>query len=207
MPSQPSSLLKNTWNTHSLEGLPLLLMWRLLPQVSLSSLMSHCHDSSFRIKVLIAALCRQFWTALAQTNISGLFVLGASTSMPEHPSWSKKNCFLWLAQFCFQHWFFKVIVHILNWSVCHLLRKVSRASQNCFLLPLFDGVLPDLQDFCVICNFYGRTSASSFDTFALSTTASVVSLFGMSRSHRALSASHSFSTIDALAERFPPVEA
>ena len=80
------------------------------------------------------------------------------------------------------------------------------AFQNCFLLALFEGTAQS-SGFCVICNLHSRTSSLSFVTLALSTTASVVSLCGISWRFSSAAcarlANQLLSTVDARAEKFP----
>ena len=72
------------------QGLSLLSMWHLLQQVFPDLPHVSLFWFSFRITVLVAAICRQFRTssvrAFTQSNISGFSVLGTFTPMQEHLS-------------------------------------------------------------------------------------------------------------------------
>ena len=165
---------------------------------------------SFRMTVAVATICRQFWTtsvrAFTHANIAGFSVLGTSTAKPEHPSVSKKICIFdwpnsasgtdssgWTST-CGTCW-------SVNFSTRCAEHSRAVSGWHCLKVsPDFSGFLRNLQ-------FYSRTSSLSLVMFALSTTASIVSLFGVGRrlpsAARALVANKSLSTADARVEQDP----
>ena len=102
----------------------------------LSSLMSHCFGYSFRMTVLIVAICRQFWTlfvhAFTQTKFAGFSCLALSHQCQSILLSNLASGFL----------SFGVCIHLWNLLVCQLSHKVCRIYPSFFSMNLSEGTAP-----------------------------------------------------------------
>ena len=140
-----------------------------------SSLMYHCFDRLSELRCWLSQsvdnLELRVYKRVPKPTSQGCSCLALSRECPSILL-CRKYVFLWLLQCCFKDWYFEVPVHPLNWLVCQ--PRLAELSRTVSCWPCLK-VLPDPRNFCVICIF-----TESNVSFALSTTASVVSLFAIS---------------------------